>query len=63
MPLVFCVWLRVWFDVHQEPVMPLKQEEELEAEALKEYEQFLALEKVILKNMGLLTEPEDRSDL
>ncbi len=43
--------------------MPLKQEEELEAEALKEYEQFLALEKVILKNMGLLTEPEDRSDL
>ncbi|XP_016418017.1 WD repeat-containing protein 63-like [Sinocyclocheilus rhinocerous] len=46
-----------------EPVMPLKQEEELEAEALKEYEQFLALEKVILKNMGLLTETEDRSDL
>ncbi|XP_016112397.1 dynein axonemal intermediate chain 3 [Sinocyclocheilus grahami] len=46
-----------------EPAMPLKQEEELEAEALKEYQQFLDLEKVILKNMGLLTETEDRSDL
>ncbi|XP_059384540.1 dynein axonemal intermediate chain 3 isoform X2 [Carassius carassius] len=46
-----------------EPMMSLKQEEELEAEALKEYEQFLALEKVILKNMGLLTVAEDRADL
>ncbi|ROL01490.1 WD repeat-containing protein 63 [Anabarilius grahami] len=46
-----------------EPVIPLKQEEELEAEALKEYEQFLALGKDILKNMGLLTETEDDSDL
>ncbi|XP_026055614.1 dynein axonemal intermediate chain 3 [Carassius auratus] len=46
-----------------EPVMSLKQEEELEAEALKEYEQFLALEKVILRNMGLLSETEDRADL
>lgn len=43
--------------------MPLKQEEELEAEALKEYEQFLALEKDILKNMGLLNETEDSSDM
>ncbi|XP_067301422.1 dynein axonemal intermediate chain 3 [Pseudorasbora parva] len=46
-----------------EPVVPLKQDEELEAEALKEYEQFLALEKVVLKNMGLLTETQDESDL
>ncbi|KAI2649391.1 Dynein axonemal intermediate chain 3 [Labeo rohita] len=46
-----------------ELVMPLKQEEELEAEALKEYEQFLALEKDILKNMGLLNETEDSSDM
>lgn len=43
--------------------MPLKQEEEVEAEALKEYQQFVSLEKVMLKNMGLLTESEDRSDL
>lgn len=43
--------------------MPLKQDEELEAEALKEYEQFLALEKSILKSMGLLTETIDQSDL
>ncbi|XP_077074754.1 dynein axonemal intermediate chain 3 [Siphateles boraxobius] len=42
-----------------EPVVPLKQVEELEAEALKEYEQFLALEKIILKNMGLLNETID----
>ncbi|RXN11979.1 WD repeat-containing 63 [Labeo rohita] len=47
----------------EELVMPLKQEEELEAEALKEYEQFLALEKDILKNMGLLNETEDSSDM
>ncbi|XP_043086282.1 dynein axonemal intermediate chain 3 isoform X2 [Puntigrus tetrazona] len=46
-----------------EPVMPLKQEEELEAEALKEYGRFLSLEKDILKNMGLLNESDDRSDL
>ncbi|XP_073678880.1 dynein axonemal intermediate chain 3 [Garra rufa] len=46
-----------------EPVMPLKQEEELEAEAQKEYEQFLALEKDILKNMGLLNETEDSLDM
>ncbi|XP_048034159.1 dynein axonemal intermediate chain 3 isoform X1 [Megalobrama amblycephala] len=46
-----------------EPVIPLKQVEELEAEALKEYEQFLALGKDILKNMGLLTETQDDSDL
>ncbi|XDV46667.1 hypothetical protein PO909_014511 [Leuciscus waleckii] len=45
-----------------EPVVPLKQDEELEAEELKEYEQFLALEKSILKNMGLLTETIDQSD-
>lgn len=44
-------------------MIPLKQEEELEAEALKEYEQFLALGKDILKNMGLLTETQDDSDL
>ncbi|XP_039509013.1 dynein intermediate chain 3, axonemal isoform X2 [Pimephales promelas] len=42
----------------REPV-PLKQVEELEAEALKEYQEFLALEKTVLKNMGLLTQTMD----
>ncbi|KAK7129485.1 hypothetical protein R3I94_017637 [Phoxinus phoxinus] len=46
-----------------EPAVPLKPDEELEAEALKEYEQFLALEKIVLKNMGLLTDTIDQSDL
>ncbi|KAL7863998.1 hypothetical protein AOLI_G00154180 [Acnodon oligacanthus] len=40
----------------------VKQVEELEEEALKEYEEYRALEKLILKNMGLLSESDDTPD-
>ncbi|XP_051517378.1 dynein axonemal intermediate chain 3 [Myxocyprinus asiaticus] len=46
-----------------EPVLPQKQDEELQAEALKEYEQYLSLEKLILKDTNLLMGTEDTSDL
>ncbi|KAI4874495.1 hypothetical protein NFI96_021870 [Prochilodus magdalenae] len=40
----------------------VKQVEELEEEALKEFEEYRTLEKLILKNMGLLSESEDAPD-
>ncbi|XP_036448271.1 dynein intermediate chain 3, axonemal isoform X2 [Colossoma macropomum] len=40
----------------------VKQVEELEGEALKEYEEYHTMEKLILKNMGLLSESEDTPD-
>lgn len=37
----------------QQPVVPEKSLEQMEEEAQKEYEAYLAMEKVILKDMGL----------
>lgn len=41
------------------PAAALKQVEELEEEALKEFEEYCALGKLVLKNMGLLSESQD----
>lgn len=38
--------------------MPEKLEEQIEEENLAHYKMYLAMEKVILKNMGLLSDEE-----
>ncbi|XP_046905383.1 dynein axonemal intermediate chain 3 [Hypomesus transpacificus] len=46
-----------------EPIMPEKAEDQILEEALKDYKDYLALEKVILKDMGLLVDTDDSSDI
>lgn len=42
----------------QEPIIPEKQVEQILEEAMKEYEDYLSLETVILKEMGLLPDTD-----
>ena len=43
----------------QEPIMPEKAEDQILEEALKDYKDYLALEQVILRDMGLLVDTDD----
>ncbi|TRY59370.1 hypothetical protein DNTS_013991, partial [Danionella cerebrum] len=46
-----------------EVLVPLKQLDVLEAEALKEYEQYVAMEKLLLKSLGVRRESEEAPEL
>ncbi|CAB1323949.1 unnamed protein product [Coregonus sp. 'balchen'] len=46
-----------------EPIIPEKQVAQILEEAMKEYEDYLSLETVILKDMGLLTDTDNKADI